>query len=135
METNTIIWISLAAAFFVLLVFDMKIFFYKRTMHKIHMYSGLNTADIYGIAAPNMVWGEFLVRILKWGILIALLFSNWIVAIVCAIIGFILPMVLPEEDDYKNMMKMRQFLKGNLDPKAIALDNIIREIMAKQGNE
>jgi hypothetical protein len=27
-------------------------------------------------------------------------------------IGFVLPMVFPEEDDYKNMMKMRDFLSG-----------------------
>jgi hypothetical protein len=44
-------------------------------------------------------------------------------------------MVFPEEDDYKNMMKMRDFLSGKTDSKSIAMDALIKEIIAKQWNE
>jgi hypothetical protein len=105
-------------------------------MHKIHLYSGIDTADIYGIVAPSsMIWTETIVNILKWAVVIALFFSNWIVAVICLIVGFVLPMVFPEEDDYKNMMKMRDFLSGKTDSKSIAMDALIKEIIAKQWNE
>ena len=110
MEPKTIIVISLVIAYILFFAISTKIYFYKRTMHKIHLYSGIDTADIYGIVAPSsMIWTETIVNILKWTVVIALFFSNWIVAVICLIVGFVLPMVFPEEDDYKNMMKMRDF--------------------------
>lgn len=136
MEPKTIIVISLVIAYILFFAISTKIYFYKRTMHKIHLYSGIDTADIYGIVAPSsMIWTETIVNILKWAVVIALFFSNWIVAVICLIVGFVLPMVFPEEDDYKNMMKMRDFLSGKTDSKSIAMDNLIKEIIAKQWNE
>lgn len=136
MEPKTIIVISLVIAYILFFAISTKIYFYKRTMHKIHLYSGIDTADIYGIVAPSsMIWTETIVNILKWAVVIALFFSNWIVAVICLIVGFVLPMVFPEEDDYKNMMMMRDFLSGKTDSKSIAMDALIKEIIAKQWNE
>lgn len=136
METKTIILIALVIAYMILFAISTKIYFYKRTMHKIHQYSGINTADIYGIVAPSsMIWTETIVNIAKWAVVIALFIYNWIVALVCVIVGFVLPMVLPEEDDYKNMMKMRNYLSGKTDSKSIAMNDLIKDIIAKQWNE
>lgn len=136
METKTIILIALVIAYMILFAISTKIYFYKRTMHKIHQYSGINTADIYGIVAPSsMIWTETIVNIAKWAVVIALFIYNWIVALVCVIVGFVLPMVLPEEDDYKNMMKMRDYLSGKTDSKSIAMNDLIKDIIAKQWNE
>ena len=136
METKTLILIALVIAFIILFAISTRIFFYKRTMHKIHQYSGLNTADIYRIVTPSStIWTEIIVNLLKWAVVIALFFYNWIVAVVCVIICFVLPMVLPEEDDYKNMIKMRDYLKGKKDSQSIAMDNMIKDIISKQWNE
>lgn len=136
MEPKTIVLIALVIAYMILFAISTKIYFYKRTMHKIHQYSGIKTANIYGVVAPSsMIWTEAIVNILKWGVVVALFFYNWIVAIICIIVGFVLPMILPEEDDYKNMMKMRDYLRGKNDSKSIALDNLIKDIIAKQWNE
>ena len=136
MEPKNIILITLVIAYLVLFAISTKIYFYKRTMHKIHQYSGINTADIYGIVAPSsMIWTETFINIAKWAVMIALFFYNWIVAVTCLIVGFMLPMVLPEEDDYKNMMKMRDYLSGKTDSKSLAMDDLIKEIIAKQWNE
>ena len=136
MELKTIFLITLVIVYIILFSISTKFFFYKRTMHKIHQYSGIKTADIYGIVAPSfMIWTEAILNIFKWAVVIALFFFNWIVAIICVIVGFILPMILPEQDDYKNMLKMRDHLSGKTDSKSIAMDDLIREIITKQWSE
>ena len=136
MEPKTIILITLVIAYLILFAISTKFYFYKRTMHKIHQYSGINTADIYGIVAPSsMIWTETFINIAKWAVVIALLFYNWIVAVICLIVGFVLPMILPEEDDYKNLIKMREYLSGRNDSKSIAMNDLIKEIIAKQWSE
>lgn len=50
---------------------------------------------------------------LRWVAIIALFFYNWIAAVVCLAIEFIVPIILPEQDDYKNMEKMRKNIEGN----------------------
>ena len=66
---------------------------------------------------------------LRWLALVALFFYNWIAALVCLVIEFILPIILPEEDDYNNIGIMREELKrkGGLPN----LDNVLKEIMDK----
>ena len=70
-----------------------------------------------------------LISMLRWVALIALFFYNWIAGLICLAIEFILPVVLPEEDDYKNISVMRKELKrkGGLQD----LDNILKEIINK----
>ena len=128
METNTIIWICLLVAWTLLFCLNLKVYFFQRTIHKIHMYTGLSMKSL-GILMPVYLQNLNLVSMLRWVVIIALFFYNWITALVCLVIEFILPTVLPEEDDYKNIGIMREELKrkGGL----ADLDNILKEIMDK----
>ena len=128
METITIIWISLSCIWLILFVLNLKAFFFQRTLHKIHLHSGLSMKSL-GILVPASYSTISIISMLRWVIVIALFFYNWIAALVCLAIEFILPIVLPEEDDYKNIGIMRDELKkkGGLQD----LDDILKEIMNK----
>ena len=68
-----------------------------------------------------------LISMSRWVALVALFFYNWIAGLVCLVIEFVLPMILPEEDDHKNILIMRDELKkkGGLP----SLDDVLKEIM------
>lgn len=82
-----------------------------------------------GILVPTSYSTINFISMLRWVVLIALFFYNWIAGLVCIAIEFILPIVLPEEDDYKNISVMREVLKrkGGLKD----LDDMLKEIMDK----
>lgn len=128
METKTIVLICLLVAWIVLFVLNLKAFFFQRTLHKIHQYSGLSMNSL-SVLVPTSYSTIKLISMLRWVALIALFFYNWIAGLICLAIEFILPVVLPEEDDYKNISVMRKELKrkGGLQD----LDNILKEIINK----
>ena len=128
METNTIIWIILSCIWIILFALNLKAFFFQRTLHKIHQYSGLSMKSL-GILVPTSYSTINLISMLRWVVLIVLFFYNWIAGLVCIAIEFILPIVLPEEDDYKNISVMREYLKrkGGLKD----FDDMLKEIMDK----
>lgn len=128
METKTIIWISLCIAWLILFALNLKAFFFKRTIHKIHMASGFQMESL-SPAIPTSYATINLISMLRWVVVIILFFYNWIAAIVCLVIEFILPIVLPEEDDYKNISIMRKELKKK--GGYAELDNILKGIMYK----
>ena len=66
---------------------------------------------------------------LRWVAIIALFFYNWIAALICLAIEFIVPIILPEQDDYKNMEKMRNEIKGK--PSSSMFDKLLQEYMEK----
>lgn len=132
METKTIIVVVLIVAYLILLAFDLKMYFYKRTMHKIHLKTGIDTSEIYKVVASHMIWKELIVRILKWGVIIALFFYNWIAALVCIAIGFILPILLPEQNDFKNLIKMASAVEGRKDDASIAMYEIIKVFLRSE---
>jgi hypothetical protein len=82
-----------------------------------------------GILMPVYLQNFNLVAMLRWVVVIVLFFYNWIAALICLALEFILPIVLPEEDDYKNIGKMREELKkkGGFPD----LDNMLKDIMDK----
>jgi hypothetical protein len=82
-----------------------------------------------GILVPTSYSTINLISMLRWVVLIVLFFYNWIAGLVCIAIEFILPIVLPEEDDYKNISVMREYLKrkGGLKD----FDDMLKEIMDK----
>ena len=128
MEINTIIWISLSAIWAILFSLNIKVYFFQRTIHKIHKHTGVSMKSL-GILMPIYLQNLNLIAMLRWAVVIALFFYNWIAALVCLDVEFILPIVLPEEDDYKNIGIMREELKkkGGLPE----LDNILKEIIDK----
>lgn len=128
MNTNTVVWISLSCIWLILFIMNLKFFFFHRTKHKIHQYTGLSMESLRLITPSSyLIINTF--STLRWVVLIALFFYNWIAAIVCLAIEFILPIILPEEDDYKNIVIMRNELKKRGGFKE--LDDILKEIMEK----
>ena len=129
MEKTTIILSCLLLAYVILIIIDLRIGFFKRTIRKIHYKIGLETYDMYSIIAPNKIWMELIVNILKWSILIALFFYSWKIALICLIVPFLLYIILPEQDDYKNLLKMRKYLHGKKDKASVTMDNIIKDLL------
>ena len=128
METNTIIWIVLSCVWIILFALNLKAFFFQRTIHKIHQYTGISMNSL-GILVPTSYSTMHVISMLRWVALIALFFYNLIAGLICLAIEFILPIVLPEEDDYKNISVMREELKRKGGFKD--LDDMLKEIMGK----
>lgn len=111
METIDIILVFL---FLIFLIFNLKVFFYQRTLRKISIKENIpqeNLSCLY----PKSYLVIYKISKLRWISVGALFYFNWIAALICIFIGFILPMILPEQDDYKNFEIAR-----------IALDNHIK---------
>ena len=128
METKTIIWIALSVVWVILFAINLKVYFFQRTLHKIHQYSGLPW-NVLGVLMPVRYQNLNLLSMLRWAIVASLFFFNWIAAIVCLAIEFILPTILPEQDDYENIKKMRMNLKNKAELKP--LDEVLSDIMGK----
>ncbi len=128
METNTIIWISLSCIWLILFALNLKAYFFQRTLHKIHQYSGLSKKSL-SILVPTSYSTINMVSMLRWVVLVALFFYNWIAGLVCLAIEIILPIVLPEEDDFKNIGIMREELKKK--GGSPSLDDVLKEVMEK----
>lgn len=128
METKTIIWISLSVVWVILFCLNLKVYFFQRTIHKIHMYTGMSMKSL-GLLMPVYLQNLHLISMLRWLVVIALFFYNWIAALACLAIEFILPIILPEEDDYKNIGIIREELKrkGGIPE----FDEILKDIMDK----
>ena len=101
--------IILVVAFTILFAMNMKVFFFQRTLRKVHLKTGLSMNDL-SITYPSSYTIMLLISFLRWGVIIALFFSNWILAVVCIVINFILPAILPEQDDYKNILMARKVI-------------------------
>lgn len=105
-------WIILAGAYIVLFVINLRSYFFHRTLHKIHLKSGIPMNELAALVPMSYSFLGLLSK-LRWVAIIALFFYNWIAAVVCLAIEFIVPIILPEQDDYKNMEKMKENIKGN----------------------
>lgn len=128
MEANTIIWIALSVTWLILFAINLKVYFFQRTIHKIHMYTGIPMSKL-GFLMPVYLQNLNLLSMLRWAVVAALFFYNWIAALVCLAVEFILPIVLPEEDDYKNIGVMRKELKKKCG--LPGLDKMLEDIMDK----
>lgn len=127
---NTIIWICLFAAFIILFTLNLKVFFFQRTIHKIHQQTQIPKGTL-SYLVPTSYSIINIVSMIRWVAVIALFFYNWIAGLICLAIEFVLPIVLPEEDDYKNMKKMREELKRKNDKSLNFLDDILKKQMEK----
>jgi hypothetical protein len=130
METDTIIWLCLVAAYLILFALNLKAYFFLRTIHKIHQYTKIPKGTL-SYLVPKFYFTINHVSKLRWVALIALFFYNWIAGVICLVVEFVLPIILPEEDDYKNITKMREELKRKNDVSLKFLDGILQEIMNK----
>lgn len=96
----------LPVAFVVLLWMNLKVFFYQRTLRKVHLAKDISMNQL-SYAYPESYLVIYWLSGLRWVVLIAMFFVNWIVAIICLIANFVLPLILPEQDDYSNLMRAR----------------------------
>lgn len=101
--------IVLVVAFIILFTMNMKVFFYQRTLRKVHLKTGLSMRTL-SVAYPSYYLIMHLISFLRWGVIIVLFFLNWILAVICLAVNFILPAILPEQDDYKNILLARKVI-------------------------
>lgn len=128
METNTIVWVCLTALYLILFALNLKAFFFMRTIYKIHRKTLIPYGTLNYMVPTSYHTINFISK-LRWAALIALFFFNWIAGLVCLAIEFIVPNVLPEEDDYKNMEVMRKELKWKNDKSLNFLDDMLKDMM------
>lgn len=134
MEGKVIILILLAIAWAILFGLNMRTFLFQRTVHKIHLKTGIPSENLGALYPFSYIW-TYHVSKLRWGVLIALFFFNWIVGVVCIVAQWIVPIILPEEDDYENMKKMRKEIKKKGEPYLSVLDPILEDFMDGMLNE
>ena len=130
METNTIIWISLVLVYLIFFALNLKAYCFQRTIHKIHQQTQIPNGTLSHLV-PSSYSIINMVSMIRWIALIVLFFYNWIAGILCLAVEFVLPIILPEEDDYKNIGIMREELKRKNDKSLNFLDGILKDIMGK----
>ena len=124
--------IILSIVFVILLVMNLKVFFFQRTLRKVHLKTGIPMSAL-SAAYPTSYMLMVYLSFLRWGIIIVLFFLNWIVAIGCLILNFLLPIILPEQDDYKNILTAREILRhkkynSTLEDELMSIDFELEEI-------
>lgn len=111
MESETVIWITLTIAWVILFILDLRTYFFARTLHKICMKYSLAMNKVNVLMPPSYAT-QGLISKLRWVVVIALFFYSWIAAIICLVAEFVLPIKLPEEDDYKNLLIMKKYVES-----------------------
>ena len=130
MDTEVIILILLIISWITLFSLNNRTFFFQRTVHKIHLKTGIPTERLGALYPFSYIWTYYLSH-LRWVVLIALFFYNWIVGIVCVVAEYFIPIILPEEDDYENMKKMRKEIKKKGEPYLSLFDPMLKDFMDK----
>ena len=107
METKTIIAIVIYIA---LILIELRVFFYQRTLRKLSMKFNLSQQDI-SLLYPTRYMTIYRITRLKWITLIVLFIFNWKAAVACLFSYFVLVAILPEQDDYKNLLIANNTIK------------------------
>lgn len=84
---------------------DTKVFLHQRTIRKISTKYHV-PQPMLGCLYPNSYIIIHKVAYSRWLCIGYLLYENWMVAIGLAIGGFLIRIVMPEQDDFANMQKM-----------------------------
>lgn len=129
---ETIAWI-LISVFVILYAINLKVFFFQRTIHKISIKYGWNKKKLVMLLLPKSYTIMYWISLIRWVVVIALFYYNWIAAIICVVGGYILSIILPEQDDYKNIQKMIIFIdkkygKDSIPELRSALSDILKSM-------
>ena len=84
---------------------------------------------------PKSYLIQYNISKIRWLILIALIFINWIYATVLFVINSIIYIVVPEQDDIKNMKIMLIALGKDMDRESNILRNKIGDFLYKCGED
>lgn len=97
--------IVLSGCFMILLFMNVRVFLYQRTVRKISIKLGIKQDDL-SVLYPKKYITMYNVSKIRWLLLAALLLFNWIYALSLFVFYYLVIIVVPEQDDMKNMKKM-----------------------------
>jgi len=126
--------IILSVIFTILMLINLRVFLYQRTVRKISMKTGIKQEfllDLY----PKSYITQYRVSKIRWLILIVLIFFNWVYALVLLLVSPVLYIIVPEQDDIKNMKMMLVELEKYTDKESNVLRNKIGEILNECGED
>ena len=128
-----ITWI-LSIIFAVLFLMNIKVFFFQRTIRKIHLKTGVPQREL-NAAYPASYITMYRISILRFVVIAALFFVNWKVALIIVVVNFLLPAILPEQDDYKNIQIARKTISDKINysknadiDRLVEIDSILNSI-------
>ena len=134
---NTVAWI-LVAAFAIMLLINLRVFLFQRTIRKVHMKTGI-PQRAFDAAYPSLYLPMYFVSLLRYGLAVALFFFDWKAAIICLVADYLLKILYPEQSDYKNMQKARKTIaskKANAskeqEENLSAIDAVLKEIIYEE---
>lgn len=104
METNFIIILFLIV-YGILLYLNLRVFFYQRTLRKIAVKYEIGDYAIGLLYPPSMIT-MYKISYLRWVAIIALFFFSWKIAVLTLVLSYLLYAFLPEQNDYKNVIKV-----------------------------
>ena len=82
--------IILTITFLVLFIMHVKVFMFQRTVRKVHIKTGIDQKAL-GVMYPPHYLTMHTVSMLRWIAIGALFYFNWIVAAVCLVANFLIP--------------------------------------------
>jgi hypothetical protein len=109
-ELNIVI--ALAIIYAILWMAKHKVFMFQRTIRKIALNSGIPQKKL-GFLYPQKYKTLHIASNIRWVILGVILFLSWEVAIGLLVLGGIVTMVYPEQDDFVNIKKILDDLQRN----------------------
>lgn len=122
--------ISLSVIFIVLMLMNVRVFLFQRTVRKISFKTGIDQKYL-NILYSNNYLKQYTISKFRWAIIIVLIFVNWIYALVLVAANFIIYIVVPEQDDVKNMKKMlfelEKYMDENSNILRCKIGNILKE--------
>ena len=96
-------------------ILNLVVFFYQRTIRKIELKFSLEKSSLT-FFYPKSYKIMLYVSYLKWVVIIIMCVKGmWWWALGCVVLGFLLTSLLPEQDDYKNLLKAREALNDNVE--------------------
>ena len=126
--------IILSSIFIILMLINLRVFLYQRTIRKISMKTGI-AQELLSNLYPKSYLTQYNISRIRWLILIALIFINWIYAAALLVINSIIYVVVPEQDDIKNMKKMLVVLGKDMDRDSNILRNKIGNFLYECGED
>lgn len=124
--------ISLSVIFIVLMLMNVRVFLFQRTVRKISFKTGIDQKHL-NILYSNSYLKQYTISKFRWAIIIVLIFLNWIYALVLVAANFIIYIVVPEQDDIKNMKMMLCELEKYVDKNTNSLRGKIGNILKECG--
>jgi len=90
--------------FVVLLLMNIKVFLYQRTVKKISIKYNIPQKSLV-VLYPESYLKMYSVSKIRWVLLVAIFIINWIAGLFCLFSEWLLPIIVPSQNDYKNLKR------------------------------